>query len=135
MNLWAWLKSIFMKPEPFIPITGRITSYGYPHDTTPDNASLGKGKYKVPTGAWLNPLRSTSMAISRDVEAAFAKAGIEPKGRVDILLKCGAILKLTWDDRTARSYKGKALTGRFDLYSPVKEHMLDGMPVTGFRKG
>lgn len=119
-----------MKINPFIPFQGRITAYGYPGDSTPDSNSAAG------IGAWDNQLvDGYSLAISRDIEAAFTKAGISPKAEVTVYLKSGKELTLRWDDRTARKYNGETLTGRFDLYCKKKPTALVDSVIIGFRKG
>ena len=131
MSFWNWITSMFHRaPEnPFVPFAGRITAYGYPGDTTPDSNSAAA------IGAWDNKLVDCySLAVSRDVEAAFHLAGIRPLDAVKIYLKTGDILTLAWDDRTGESYGGHPLTGRFDLYCARKPSVLVDSVVTGFRK-
>lgn len=131
-----WLRSLFRKPKPvlndWIPVQGRITRYGYPNDETPDSLTAAGW------GAFGNRLRASSMAISRDVEEKFRLVGIRPRDRVEICVDLRhnyLWLERTWDDRTARSYQGKPLTGRFDIYCPQnQDRMLDGQHVVAFRK-
>jgi len=106
-----------------------VTTYGYPGDTTPDSNSANG------IGAWDNRLGPLSLAVSRDVEAGFVKAGIKPRTLVVIRLADGREITKRWDDRTARSYKGKPLTGRFDFYSPDGKNPWEGEKVVGFGKG
>lgn len=116
-----------MQPEKQKPL-GRITRYGYRNDETPDSLT------EAGWGAWGNRLRIGSLAVSRDVESLFKQAGVKPRGAVELILSNGQTLTLTWDDRTARSYKGKPLTGRFDIYCPNDEReALDGVSVIGFK--
>ncbi len=110
------------------PIIGRVTIYGYKDDTTPDSNSLAG------IGAWDNLLSPSSLAISRDIEARFRAAGIKPGDWVRLLLDNGSAVTKTWDDRTAKSYRGKLLTGRFDFYEPAGRSVLDGHGVLSFRK-
>lgn len=138
MNLFTWISSLFtpkvipfptrMK-TPFIDIEGRITSYGYPADTTPDTNSRNA------IGAWANHLvDGVSLAVSRDVEHEFRQAGIVPKDAIEIELAGGTVLSLHWDDRTAAQYNGHALTGRFDLYCKSAPSVLNDRRVIGFRR-
>jgi hypothetical protein len=91
---------------------GFITTYGYRGDTTPDrNSAAG-------IGAWDNPLGPCSLAVSRDIEARFRAAGITPRSKVALVLENGQTVVKTWDDRTAKAYKGKPLVGRFDFFCP-----------------
>jgi len=71
----------------FISFKGIVTTYGYPGDSTRDENSA-KG-----IGAWDNHLDSQSMAVSRDVEAAFLKAGIKPRSMVEITLVNGKTIQ------------------------------------------
>ena len=131
MSVWNWIKGMFTKRQenPFVPFAGRITAYGYPEDSTPDSASAAG------IGAWDNQLVDCySLAVSRDVEAAFHAAGIRPLDAVEIYLKTGDVLTLCWADRTAESYDGKPLTGRYDIYCSKRPSVLVDSVVTGFRK-
>lgn len=115
--------------NPFIPIHGRITSYGYAGDSTPDTNSTNG------IGAFDNHLQDGfSLAISRDVEHEFRGAGIRPQEELEIELHGGTVLKVRWDDRTAKSFNQKPLEGRFDLYSKHGPSVLVDRGVTGFRK-
>lgn len=102
---------------------GFITTYGYKGDTTPDRNSANG------IGAWDNKLSETSMAVSRDIEAKFRAAGIKPRSKVSLLLDNGQILVKTWDDRTAKSYRGKPLIGRFDFYCSSGKNPCEGRKV------
>lgn len=122
----------------------RITSYGYQTDTTPDSNSLAG------IGAWVSPeeqrlikagkrtpnkLQAGDIAVSPDVERQFRHAGINPGDTVEIALDDGTITSGRWMDRTAQSYNGKPLTGRFDVYHPgQKGSPLDGKRVVGWNK-
>jgi len=131
MSFWSWITAMFTRstPPPFVPFAGRITAYGYPGDSTPDSNSAEA------IGAWNNTLVDCySLAVSRDVEAAFHEAGIHPLDAVQVCLKTGDILTLCWADRTAASYGGQPLTGRFDLYCAKKPSVLVDSAVVGFRK-
>ena len=103
------------------PYIGFITTYGYPKDTTPDRNSANG------IGAWDNKLSETSMAVSRDIEAIFRAAGIKPMSKVALVLADGTTVTKTWDDRTAKTYKGKPLVGRFDFYSPSGKNPKEGI--------
>jgi len=102
---------------------GFVTTYGYPRDTTPDRNSANG------VGAWDNELTETSMAVSRDIEALFKSAGIAPKSKVSLILADGTSLIKTWDDRTAKTYKGRLLVGRFDFYCPSGRNPFEGQRV------
>lgn len=133
-----WLRSLFRrkpaKPmlRDWVPVRGRITRYGYEHDETPDSLTAAGW------GAFGNRLRTSSLAISRDIEEKFRIVGIRPMDRVELRVDLGhnyLWLEKTWDDRTARSYQGKMLTGRFDIYCPEnQDRTLDGRAVVAFRK-
>jgi len=110
-------------------IAAFITTYGYQGDTTPDTNSANG------IGAWDNRLGPLFLAVSRDVEALFVKAGIKPRALVVIRLASGREITKHWDDRTAKSYKGKPLTGRFDFYCPDGKNPWEGEKVVGVRKG
>lgn len=108
---------------------GKVTSYGYKGDSTPDsNSAAGIGSQD-------NKLDSSSLAVSPDVEAKMKAQGINMGDPVQLQLADGSTVTKTLADRTAKSYKGKPLTGRFDFYSPGGVHPQDGVAVTGFTKG
>jgi hypothetical protein len=108
------------------PWIGVVTTYGYKGDTTPDRNSANG------IGAWDNKLSLNSLAVSRDIEAQFRAAGIKPKGKVFLVLVNGTSTQRTWDDRTAKAYKGKPLVGRFDFYCPSGKNPLEGLGVLSF---
>lgn len=121
----------------------RITSYGYSGDTTPDsNSTAGIGAWvsddeqkRIKRGEMTeNRLREGDLAVSRDVERQFKAAGINPGDTVTITLDDGTTQTGRWMDRTAESYNGKTLTGRFDVYSPKGPSPLNGKRVTGWKK-
>ncbi|MDB6133748.1 MAG: hypothetical protein JWM59_1991 [Verrucomicrobiales bacterium] len=122
---------------------GRITSYGYPGDSTPDSNS------KVGIGAWVpdaeaekirrgesSPfkLKPGDLAVSPDIEAAFERANIQPGDWVTLTYKDGSTHTGRWMDRTAKEYEGKKLTKRFDLYSPGGKSPRDDTPVVSFAR-
>lgn len=122
-----------------LPVSGKVTSYGYKSDPTGDSASLGTGEFKVPTGAWNNQLSTESLAISPDVERQFKTAGIKEGDMVHLRLANGDVVTRRWDDRTMQDAQatekfGKPLTGRFDFYSPDGVHSSDGSRVVGFAR-
>jgi hypothetical protein len=118
-----------------IPKGTRITSYGYPGDTTPDSNS------KVGIGAWVsdaeaerikagentpNRLREGDIAVSPDVERQLVAAGIQPKQEITVRFADGSTHTGRWMDRTSPS-----LRGRVDLYSPGGPSSLNDTPVVG----
>jgi hypothetical protein len=107
---------------------GVVTTYGYAGDTTPDRNSANG------IGAWDNHLRETSIAVSRDIEAQFRAAGILPMSKVKLLLDNGKTVEKTWDDRTAKTYKGKPLIGRFDFYCPSGRNPHEGQGIVNFSR-
>jgi len=107
---------------------GFVTTYGYPKDTTPDRNSTNG------IGAWDNKLSETSMAVSRDIEAMFRKARIKPLSKLSLVLSDGTTVTRTWDDRTAKRYKGRPLIGRFDFYYPSRQNPNEGKNVISFAK-
>lgn len=120
---------------------GQFTSYGYEGDTTPDrNSSAGIGAFvskeeqaRIRAGEDTpNKLRTGDLAISRDIEERFVAAGLEPGDTVTIKFADGTTKRTRWMDRTAASYNGKALTGRFDFYSPTGPSRDNGKEVVGF---
>ena len=129
--MFNWLLNLLGVNTPmnsFIPISGRITSYGYPGDSTPDSNS------EAMEGAWDNTLvDGLSLAVSRDIEAAFRAAGIAPRAFVTLQFSDGTAVKLRWDDRTAASYNGRPLTGRFDIYGEYSPSRMVDKIVTGFQ--
>lgn len=129
------------KTKTFRPSEGKVTSYGYADDTTLDaNSSAGIGAWvsdeeaeRIRAGEETeNRLRPGDIAVSRDVERQFRAEGIEPGDTVSIRLDDGTEHSGRWMDRTAEEYGGKALVGRFDLYSPEGVNPLDGRQVVGW---
>lgn len=140
------------KMKPKAATVGKVTSYGYQGDATPDGASLAG------IGAWVPPeeqakirrgepseyrLRDGDLAVSPDVEQSFARAGVKPGDKVLLKLANGERRIARWMDRTAQDedvrsgrIKGvtKPLRGRFDFYSANGPHPLDGVPVVGWEK-
>jgi hypothetical protein len=107
---------------------GKVTSYGYKGDSTPDtNSAAGIGSQN-------NKLDHSSLAVSPDIEERMKAAGIKQGDKVALKLADGSVVTKTLADRTAKEYKGKPLTGRFDFYSPEGLHPQDGVAVTGFSK-
>lgn len=129
---------------------GKVTSYGYPTDETPDsNSSAGIGAFvpsdeaaKIKRGESSDfKLRAGDLAVSPDIEQAFRGAGIKPGGEVMVQLATGEIRKVRWMDKTAQDediaagkVKGvtKPLRGRFDFYSPRGKNISDGTNVIGW---
>lgn len=120
---------------------GKVTDYGQKNDPSGDHASLGTGAFKVPTGAWQNPLRETSLAVSPDIESQFRAAGIKPLSPVVLHLADGTAVTKTWDDRTAQDdqiARGEVpnvtqpLRGRFDFFSPGGKSPMRDAAVVGF---
>lgn len=117
----------FFARRRFISCIGRITSYGYPGDTTPDSNSTNA------IGAWDNKLSDgKSLAVSRDIEEVFSSVDIYPKQKIRLVLDKGDTIDVTWDDRTAKFYKGKPLVSRFDLYCAHAPSPLVDRKVLGF---
>jgi hypothetical protein len=122
----------------------RITSYGYARDSTPDtNSAAGIGAFvsvaeaeKIKAGEVTpNRLQSGDLAISRDIEAQFREAGIQPGQMVRLKLADGTLHTGRWMDRTADVYNGRTLTGRFDVYSPDGPSPLNDTRVIGWEPG
>ena len=136
MTLWQYILDFFTPVEsdapvttPFTPCGGRITSYGYLTDSTPDHFSSSG------IGAFTQHLSSgISLAVSRDIESMFHVRGINPRDPVEVRLASGDVLQLRWDDRTASEYAGKVLLGRFDIYDKDAPSRYVDSQVTGFRK-
>ncbi len=135
------LESEAATPAAFRTTTGRVTSYGYPDDATPDsNSAAGIGAWvsedeqaRIRAGEITpNRLRPGDLAVSRDIEAEFRRAGVSPGDTVTIRLDDGTELAGRWMDRTAESYDGRTLTGRFDIYSPDGANPLDGKQVVAW---
>lgn len=129
------------KTKTFRPTEGKVTSYGYADDTTPDsNSSAGVGAWvsddeqeRIRAGEDTeNRLRPGDIAVSRDVERQFRADGLEPGDTVSIRLDDGTEHSGRWMDRTPEEYEGTPLTGRFDLYSPDGVNPLDGRQVVGW---
>jgi hypothetical protein len=127
------------------PESSRITSYAYRNDETPDtNSSNGIGAWvpddeqkKIERGED-SPykLKEGDLAVSRDVEARMRRAGIRPGDDVELQLKDGSSVLTRWMDRTAATYDGKTVTGRFDFYRAGQrtKHQNEAAPVVGFRR-
>ena len=120
---------------------GRVTSYGYANDSTPDaNSSAGivawvsdEEAARIRAGEDTpNKLRPGDLAVSRDIEAQFRDVGISPGEPVSLRLDDGTEISGRWMDRTAEEYDGRALTGRFDIYSPAGANLLNDRQVVGF---
>ncbi|HEV8377231.1 MAG TPA: hypothetical protein VGP99_00150 [Tepidisphaeraceae bacterium] len=118
---------------------GKISSYGYADDPYGDSASLGRGKYPVPTGAFDNELRGTSIAVSPDIQSSFRQAGIKPGDPVELTLADGRKVIRTYDDHTMQDKEaiakyGKPFRERFDFYTPEGPLREDGAAVVQFAK-
>ena len=101
---------------------GRITSYGYQNDETSDsNTRDGRSA--------IGHLSHDSLAVSPDIERQLKSEGISIGDKVQLKLADGSTIVRKWDDRTARQYKGKPLTGRFDFYSPNGHSDQEGSQV------
>jgi hypothetical protein len=83
-----------------------ITAYGYSGDLTPDTNSTQK------RGNHNNLLTEGSVALSPDVIAAL-------KPEFGAAVYVGGTLVGYYDDSTAASYNGKALTNRVDRFDPT----------------
>jgi hypothetical protein len=106
---------------------GKVTSYGYKNDESPDSLTKA-GKSAI------GSLKPDSLAVSPDVENRLTASGIKIGDKVQLHLADGSSVVRTWDDRTAKEYKGKALSGRFDFYSPSGKSDQEGTHVVGFSK-
>ena len=106
---------------------GKVTSYGYQNDETPDgNTQTGKSA--------IGKLSIDSLAVSPDIERQLKSQGISIGDKVQLKMADGSTVVRTWDDRTAKQYKGKPLTGRFDFYSPKGLADQEGTQVVGVSK-
>lgn len=113
---------------------GRVTSYGYKEDSTPDaNSSAGIGaftKHLIP---------GVSFGTSYDVEGKLRQAGIKPGDPVALHLANGDTVIKVWHDRGATPEQARKMglrdyQGRFDFYSPNGPDRLSGTKVVGFSK-
>jgi len=125
---------------------GKITSYGYSNDETPDsNSSAGVGSFvpdseeqKIKSGqSSTYKLREGDLAVSPDVEESFRENGIRPGQWVTITYADGSKHTGRWMDRTANDEQAaklglKKLRGRFDIYSPKGKHSRDGSKVVSY---
>lgn len=128
---------------------GRITSFGYSNDETPDrNSSAGIGAWvpdaeadKIRKGEASNyKLKAGDIAVSPDVEMSFLENGIKPGDTVTLTYNDGTTHTGRWMDRTANDTQAKKLglnplRGRFDIYSPDGRHSRDGNKIASYRKG
>lgn len=115
--------------EVTLPGGHKVTSYGYADDPYTDSNSR-KG-----IGAWSNKLEDgLSFAASRDVEEMLKESGVGKNDLVELTLDNGRRVTVRFSDRTARSVKGQALTGRWDIYNKKGLHPFDGVAVKSFRK-
>ncbi len=129
---------------------GRVTSYGFKGDATPDRASLaGIGAFTSDTEAEKirrgeaspDRLREGDIAVSPDIEQQLRAKGVQPKQDIFITLANGEKRRVRWMDRTAQDadvlagkIKGvdKPLRGRFDFYSPHGAHRFNDLPVVAW---
>jgi hypothetical protein len=113
---------------------GRVTSYGYKGDTTPDaNSSAGIGAFTK------HLIAGQSFGTSYDIEQKLRDAGIKPNDKVELTLSNGEKVVKIWHDRgatpeQARKMRLRNYSGRFDFYSPNGPDKLSDMAVVGFRK-
>lgn len=123
---------------------GKVTSYGYANDETPDsNSAAGIGAFvsdeeaaEIRAGKNTpNRLKAGDLAVSPDIRAQFEAQGIKPGESVTVTYADGKKHTGRYMDHTADEWEGKKLTGRFDIYSPDGKHPTDGAPITGFSKG
>jgi TP901 family phage tail tape measure protein len=120
---------------------GNITKYGYKGDISQDknkpdtNSPAGIGAFPHSSKAG-SLVENYSLAVSPDIESKFRKQdiNIKPGDEVELLLSDGRKVKVRWDDRVPPSYKGKALTGRFDIFSPSGKQPFEGANVMGFSR-
>jgi len=122
----------------------RITSYGYKTDSTPDsNSAAGIGAWvsadeaaQIKAGKDTpNKLRAGDFAVSPDKKAQLRESGFKPGDLITLKLANGETHTGRWMDRTAASYQGRNLTGRFDVYSPDGPSPLNHTRVTGWMAG
>jgi hypothetical protein len=113
---------------------GRVTSYGYKGDSTPDtNSSNGIGAFTKKL------IAGQSFGTSYDIEAKLRAAGIKPNDKVELTLANGEKVVKIWHDRgatddQARKLGIKPLRGRFDFYSPSGPDKRSDLAVLSFRK-
>jgi hypothetical protein len=113
---------------------GRVTSYGYKGDTTPDaNSSAGIGAFTK------HLIAGQSFSTSYDIEQKFRDAGIKPNDKVELTLSNGEKVVKIWHDRGATPEQARKMglrnySGRFDFYSPNGPDKRSDMAVVGFRK-
>ena len=118
--------------------SGRVTSYGYRGDTTPDRwSSMGIGSFSGTAAinaarrGQSHPmqLQAGDIAVSPDKERELKAAGIQPGDTIEIRYADGRTHTGRWMDRTSNS-----LRGRWDIYSPSGPSGDNDTPVTSFRK-
>ncbi len=128
--------------------SGRVTSYGYKGDSTPDkNSSMGIGSWSgqaaedAARAGRPHPgrLREGDIAVSPDIERQLRAAGVKPTDEIEITYANGQTHRGRWMDRTANDAQArrlglKPLRGRWDLYTPGGPSPLNDTPVTSFRK-
>jgi len=118
--------------------TGRVTSYGYPNDETPDTySSMGIGSFsgqeaiKAAKRGDSHPmqLQAGDIAVSPDKERELRAAGVRPGDEIELTYSDGRTHRGRWMDRTSNR-----LRGRWDIYSPQAPSTDNDTPVTSFRK-
>lgn len=123
---------------------GKITSYGYASDETPDsNSSAGIGAFvsdeeaaRIRAGeSTTNRLQPGDLAVSKDIRQKLQSMGVKPGENITLTYADGKTHTGRYMDHTADEWGGQALTGRFDIYSPDGKHATDGQPIVGFSKG
>ena len=130
------------------PAQGRITSYGYAGDDTPDgNSSLGIGAFvsdaeaqRIKNGeATPNKLQAGDIALSPDTRQTVTAAGIQPGEPFTLHFADGSTHTGRYMDHTADSTTDKSgntvpVRNRFDLYSPNGPDKRNDQPVVGFSR-
>lgn len=113
---------------------GRVTSYGYKGDTTPDtNSSAGIGAFTK------HLIAGQSFGTSYDIEQKLRDSGIKPNDKVELTLSNGEKVVKIWHDRGATPEQARKLglrnySGRFDFYSPDGPDKRSDLAVVGFKK-
>jgi hypothetical protein len=114
-------------------LTGvKITHYGYA--TSPNDPDWDYNSNVLHIGAFAgsgpkegNSLQAgVSLAFSQDIIQEYH---LQPFQTVTITLADGRTLTGRYDDKTAVTYKGQAITGRVDIYDPNNSIAFDGAAV------